>query len=139
MAARHGVAEVPLTWQARAEAAEQRLAEFAAHRQAEEQAQQAAAPFEQRYEDLSRLLPMLVAEIRSRATLGPLVQFMEELLHFYQQHPGLAAGEPRAQQRLQQVQWLRAAVVAQHAAWGAPPAAARPTPPAADSAPAATP
>jgi hypothetical protein len=100
---RHGTPEID--WPARAAAAEQRVEALQA--QLDQQAQAAAQPFEQRYEELSRLLGGLARELADARVVSSYLYFVDELLLAYQQHPGLAVGEASAHRRLQSLQQLR--------------------------------
>lgn len=111
MVARHGVPEdTPIDWQARALVAEQAHRALQAQLDAQQQAQQAALAFEQRYDELSQVLGVLVAELRSLGTAANLLDFVTQVLHVYQQHPGLGRGEQVVQQRLQHLRQLQAAL-----------------------------
>jgi serine phosphatase RsbU (regulator of sigma subunit) len=117
MAARHGVADGALVdWQARAKQAEQTLGDRQAQLDQLHQTQQAAAPMEQAYDMLSHALSLLVADLRSQSTLANLQTYVQELLHLYQQHPGLAQGEVGAQRRLRNLQQLQEMIARQQAA-----------------------
>lgn len=94
-------------WPARAAAAEQRVAELQAQLDQQAQAHEAAQPFEQRYEDLSRLLGGLARELADTQVVSSYLYFVDELLLAYQQHPGLAGGEASAHRRLTSLQQLR--------------------------------
>lgn len=104
LARRHGTASID--WPARAEAAEQRAQALQAQLDALAQAQQAALPYEQRYEDLSRLFAVLTRELPTAKALPNYIDFVDQLLRFYAQHPGLASGEPSAHRRLESLQQL---------------------------------
>lgn len=78
LARRHG--DLGIDWPARAEAAEQRTQALQAQLDELAQAQQAAAPYEQRYEDLSRLLARLARELPTARTLPPYIDFADQLL-----------------------------------------------------------
>jgi hypothetical protein len=133
MAARHGVADgAPIDWQARAQQAEQTLGELQAQLVQLQQAQLAAAPMEQEYDMLSHLLGLLVADLRSSTTLANLQTYVQQLLHIYQQHPGLVSGEVGAQRRLRYLQQLQQVIAQQQLAvlGPLPPALAGPPSPA---------
>jgi hypothetical protein len=117
MANRHGpVADAPVDWRAQAAAAEQAAAALQAQLAAQDQAWQLAFPFEQRYDDLTRLLGLLVREVERESALPLYLDFVDELLHFYQQHPGLVTGEVHTQRRLAHLQQLQRELVAHQAA-----------------------
>lgn len=105
LARRHGAGGID--WPARAEAAEQRAQQLQAQLDQQAQAQEAAQPFEQRYEELNRLLVGLARELPTARVLPAYLDFVDQLLRSYEQHPGLATGEASARRRLTSLQQLR--------------------------------
>jgi hypothetical protein len=105
MARRHGTEDC-IDWPARAAAAEQLASELQAQLDQQAQVQLVAQPYEQRYEDLSRLLGTLAQHLQDGNVLSSYTYFVGQLLDHYQQHPGLATGEAPAQRRLASLQQL---------------------------------
>jgi len=109
--ARHGVVgEGPIDWQARAEQAEQQVADLKAHVAQLAHARQALAPLERRYDEFIQVLYALIPELESTGLLSSLQQFVAQLLADYEQHPGLAAGEASPRLRVQILQPLPAVI-----------------------------
>jgi len=102
---RHGSARID--WPARAAAAEQRVQELQALLAQQARAHEVAQPFEQRYEEVTRLVGGLARELTNARVLSAYLHFVDELLVDYQQHPGLAVGEASAHRRLGSLQQLR--------------------------------
>ena len=117
MAARHGTSEGgPVNWQARAQQAEQTVQALQHQLDQLSHAQQAAEPFEQRYDEVSKVLSVFVPELQSSGSVANLLDYVEGLLAYYQQHPGLARGEVSAHRRLQHLQWLHGTLLHQQEA-----------------------
>ena len=113
---RHGpVDEAPVDWPAQAAAAEQRAVDFQAQLAAQDHAWQLAFPFEQRYDELTRLVSLLAREVERASALPLYLDFVDELLHYYQQHPGLVTGEVHVQRRLAYLQQVQAELRAHYA------------------------
>jgi hypothetical protein len=115
MAGRHGEAAPAIDWPARAHAAEQTVQELQQYLHQLQQAQQAAAPFEQRYDQLSYLVSSLLEEVESVEQVTNLLLYVTRMLHDYQQHPGLATQEVGAHQRLRNLQELHATIAKRQA------------------------
>ena len=116
MGNRHGLAEAAsLDWQARAEAAEQTAQALQAQLDAQAQAWQAAFAFEQGYDSVTMLASMAMQEVENVRSFTRFLEFIDHLIPYFQQHPGLVTGEVHAQRRLAHLQQLRAAIVTRQA------------------------
>lgn len=114
MAARHGAGdEDRINWPERAIQAEQTVHALQAQLA---QLQQAAAPFDHRYDELSQVIGVFVPDIVSLGGLANLLDYVGRLVRDYQRHPGLASGHAVAAQRLQNLQRLHATLARQHTA-----------------------
>lgn len=113
MAKRHGVANgAPIDWPARATVAEQAVQVLQAQFEDQAHALQVAFPFEQGYDNLLRLLGQVIQEVERVRVMSSYLDFVNQLLVYYQQHPGIVSGEAHAQRRLGHLQQLRAEIVA---------------------------
>lgn len=110
MAKRHGGASAAIDWPVRAHTAEQTVQALQAQLQQIQQAQQAAAPFERQYDELSHIVGSLLSDIESLGSVTALLTYVTQLLHTYQQHPGLATANAGAHQRLNNLVALHALV-----------------------------
>lgn len=105
---RHGVPDGPTDWPAQLAAAEARTQELQHQLDQQAQAQQAARPFEERYDQLLRLVGLLARGLDNEQQLAAHLGFVDQQVGQYQQHPGLVTGEGAAQQRLLILQQVRA-------------------------------
>jgi hypothetical protein len=117
MGNRHGLGEeAAVDWPAQVEAAEQTVRALQAQLDAQAQAWQAAFAFEQGYDNLTLLLNMVLLEVEELSPFTRFVEVIDQLLAYYQQHPGLVMGEVHAQRRLAHLQQVRATIIARQAA-----------------------
>lgn len=116
MGNRHGLAESAAPdWPARVEAAEQTARALQAQLDAQAQAWQAAFPFEEAYDRVTTLINMVLLEVEEVRPFTRFLEFIDHLLPYFQQHPGLVMGEAHAQRRLAHLQQVRAALIAHQA------------------------
>lgn len=105
---RHGVPAGPIDWPAQLAAAEARTQELQRQLDQQAQAQQAARPFDDLYDQLPRLVGLLARSLDEEKQIATHLGLVDHLLGQYQQHPGLVTGEGSAQQRLLVLQQVRA-------------------------------
>jgi hypothetical protein len=105
---RHGVPDGPIDWPAHLAAAEKRAQALQHQLDQHAQAQQAARPFDERYDQLLGLVGLLARAIEDEQALANHLGFVDEQLGKYQQHPGLVTGQAPARQRLLILQQVRA-------------------------------
>lgn len=104
---RHGVPAPPTDWPAQLAAAEARVQELQGQLDQHAQAQQAARPFDDAYDNLVRLVGLFAQALDDEQRLADSQAFLDQQLRYYAQHPGLVTGEAPAHQRLLILQQVR--------------------------------